>query len=170
MTGLNPECDHILEIAVIGSDVTLKHLTEGPSIIIHQPRSILETMGEWVTEHHQASGLWDAVLASTISVEEAENEVITFVKTYCSSKRLLLAGNTVYQDRLFLRRYMPRLESLFHYRLVDVSTIKELVKAWYPQSSFANFKKKKQHRALDDIRESIDELRYYREHFFVNKT
>lgn len=166
MTGLSVERDLILEISLVGTDTRLERLVEGPSLVISQPLSALEAMDDWCREHHKKSGLWDAVLASKISLEAAEAAAVDFVKANCTPDRLILAGNTVYQDRIFLRRYMPELEALLHYRLIDVSSIKELVKAWYPKDPASDFVKKKSHRAHDDVIESIEELRHYRAHFW----
>lgn len=167
MTGLDSFHDVILEIAVVASDLELNRILEGPSLVLHAHEEILGRMNQWCYEHHMASGLLAQVKQSSISICDAEEQVLAFVDEYCRSDRLLLAGNTVYQDRTFLRRYMPTLEDKFHYRIIDVSSIKELVKAWYPKHPEADFKKSKQHRALGDIYESISELRHYRRHFFI---
>lgn len=169
MTGLDSSHEVILEIAVVASDIQLTRMLEGPSLVLHAHENILNKMDQWCYEHHTASGLLAQVRQSTISMCEAEERVLSFVAEYCTDKRLLLAGNTVYQDRAFLRRYMPTLESKLYYRLIDVSSIKELVKAWYPHHPEADFKKTKQHRALGDVYESIAELRHYRKHFFVDQ-
>jgi len=167
MTGLNAQTDAIIEIAVIATDFQLTTIVEGPSLTIHQPESVLATMNDWVKETHGKSGLIDAVRASTITVAEAEAQVVQFAQQTCNLKKFLFAGNTVYQDRTFLIRYMPTLNSLAHYRLLDVSTIKELVRAWYPTKAEPAGKKTSAHRAQADILESIQELRNYREQFFV---
>lgn len=168
MTGLDSSHDVILEIAVVATNFELSEVQEGPSFVLHAHEDVLKKMGQWCYEHHMASGLLSQVRTSTVSVCQAEEQVLAFVHEYCSKSRLLLAGNTVYQDRTFLRRYMPTLENTLHYRLIDVSSIKELVKAWYPQHPEADFKKSKQHRALGDIYESIAELRHYRTYFFCD--
>jgi oligoribonuclease len=169
MTGLNPERDAILEIAVVATDPSLDCVIEGPSIVIHQPENLLEQMDQWCFEHHTASGLLESVRQSKVSVAQAERDVIAFVKRYCDENHLLFAGNSVYQDRFFLRRYMPTLDALGHYRLVDVSSVKELVRAWYPKDPQVGFKKRKQHRSLDDIYETIAELAHYRRFFFKER-
>lgn len=169
MTGLNPERDAILEIAVVATDASLNCTIEGPSIIIHQSEETLELMDQWCFEHHTASGLVDSVRQSKTTIAAAEREVIAFVKRYCDEKKILFAGNSVYQDRAFLRRYMPALDALGHYRLVDVSSIKELVQAWYPKDPQVVFKKSKRHRSLDDIYETIAELAHYHRFFFKEK-
>ncbi len=167
MTGLDSTHDVILEMALVATDLQLKNRQGGPSVVIHQPEEALSTMDAWCCKHHAASGLLDAVRASTITVEKAEELALAFVEQYCSSNRLLFAGNTIYQDRAFLARYMPRLNAKGHYRLVDVSSVKELVVAWYPNDPMARFKKGKAHRALEDVYESIEELCHYRQNFFV---
>lgn len=166
MTGLNAEYDTILEIAVIASDMALENVIEGPSIIIHQSDESLQGMNDFVKKMHQSSGLTDAVKDSKIGVAQAEAAVIEFVKNNCAEK-FFFAGNSVYQDRTFLRRYMPALHELAHYRLIDVSTIKELLRAWHPEDKQLFKKKDPQHRALFDIHGSIEELRYYKKNYFV---
>ncbi len=169
MTGLNPEQDAILEIAVVTTDASLDCMIEGPSIVIHQPEAALDKMDQWCYEHHTASGLLASVRQSKITVANAERDVIAFVKRHCDEKKLLFAGNSIYQDRAFLRRYMPTLDAMGHYRLVDVSSVKELVRAWYPKDPQVGFKKRKQHRSLDDIYETIAELAHYRRFFFKER-
>ncbi|HBL98181.1 TPA: oligoribonuclease [Candidatus Dependentiae bacterium] len=167
MTGLDSSRDVILEVAAVATDLQLKNIQEGPSLVVHQPEEKLALMDAWCQEHHAASGLVDSVRASKLTVEQAEDLLLAFVQEYCSHDRLLFAGNTVYQDRAFLARYMPRLNAKGHYRLVDVSSIKELVVVWYKNDPMAHFKKGKAHRALTDVYESIEELRHYRQNFFV---
>lgn len=166
MSGLDVSRDVILEVAVMGSDPKLQQLVEGPTFVIKQPVETLEQMDSWCKKQHQASGLWEQVLQSNITIEFAEQEIVAFVKKHCTDKQLLLAGNTIYQDRIFIQRYMPNLATLLHYRMIDVSTVKELVKAWYPNHPEAKFKKSKNHRALEDIVESVNELRHYRKYFW----
>jgi len=166
MTGLDPEKMVILEIASIVTDADLGIIAEGPHIVINQPDDILDGMEEWSRTHHQASGLLDSVKESKYDCSYAEKETLKFVSTHCSKGESPLCGNTIWQDRRFLVKYMPELESFFHYRLVDVSSIKELVSRWYPD--FPHYEKKKAHLALNDIRESVNELRYYREKIFVS--
>ena len=165
MTGLDPEAMVILEIASIVTDADLNIIAEGPLLAINYPESILDNMEEWSRTHHQASGLLDRVRASAFDCSTAEQETLKFVSAHCEKGESPLCGNTIWQDRRFLVKHMPLLESFFHYRLIDVSSIKELVSRWYPD--FPVYEKKKEHLALSDIRESIDELKYYREKIFV---
>ncbi len=167
MTGLNPEQDVILEIASIVTDNNLNIIEEGPSLIIHQPENKLATMSEWSQDMHTKSGLIEKVRSSSITLEQAYEQTFTFIKNHCQSQQALLCGNSVWQDRAFLRRYMPEIIEFLYYRLIDVTTVKELVLRWYPDDEHAEFVKKDTHRALTDIRESIAELRHYRKYFFV---
>ncbi len=164
MTGLNPDTDTILEIATLITDRNLKIIAEGPSLVVHHPQEVLDGMDEWCTEHHGASGLSARVLASDISLAEAEAQTLNFIHQHVPEKTSPLCGNSIHQDRRFLVRHMPQLEKYLHYRNIDVSTIKELVRRWYPDLTLPA--KKGRHLALDDIRESIDELRFYRQHVF----
>ena len=164
MTGLEPSTDHIIEIATIVTDSELNTLAVGPVLAIHQPDEVLAGMDEWNTTHHGDSGLTERVRNSTISVAEAERQTIQFLADYVPAGASPICGNSIGQDRRFLVKYMPELEAYFHYRNLDVSTLKELMKRWRPDLS-AGFTKKGAHLALDDIKESIDELRYYREVF-----
>ena len=164
MSSLDPENGVILEIATIITDDDLEILEEGPNIAINHSEKILDGMDEWNQSHHQASGLLDRVKASPYDSRQAEEETLAFISKYCREGKSPLCGNTVWQDRRFLVKHMPCLEDFFHYRIIDVSTIKELVKRWYP--SLPRFPKKKSHLALSDIRESIKELRYYRKQIF----
>ena len=170
MTGLNPEIDSILEIAAIITDTELNIIGTMPSIVIQQDKKTLQLMDDWNKKTHASSGLIEKVLDSKINEQEAEKKVIDFVTAYLgkkiSNKRLFLAGNSIYQDRNFLKKYMKKLNNLVHYRLIDVSSIKELVKSWYPEDKNSDYKKRKAHRALEDITESIEELKHYRKHFF----
>lgn len=163
MSGLDPAICRPLEIATIVTTAELEIVAEGPSLIIHQPDHVLDAMDAWNTEHHGSSGLTAAVKASTISEAEAEAQTLAFLAKYLDPRVSPLCGNTISQDRRFLRRYMPALDEFFHYRSVDISTIKELVRRWYGLSSPP---KQTTHRALDDIRESIEELRWYRQAVF----
>jgi oligoribonuclease len=168
MTGLEPKKCHIVEIAVIITDGDLKLIAEGPNLVIHQPPSVLKIMDEWSRKQHTKTGLLDEVVASKINVKEAERTAYHFIEQYCTPKVAPLCGNTVHHDRRFLIKYMPRIHEFLHYRHVDVSTIKDLIGRWYPtEKSYS--KKQERHRALDDIRESIEELRYYRERYFRNE-
>ena len=164
MTGLDPENDRIIEIAVIVTDPHLNHRTEGPVFAIHQTEAQLDKMDAWNKGTHGKSGLIDKVRASTITEEEAEKQLIEFLKRHVPANASPLCGNTIGQDRRFLVNYMPKLEAFFHYRNLDVSTLKELSKRWNP-SVQASFKKQQPHTALADVHESIDELAHYREHF-----
>ena len=165
MTGLDPDNDKIIEIATIVTDSDLNILAEGPVMAIHQPDEVLAGMDEWNTSHHGASGLTQRVKESTITAEQAEEKTIEFLKPYVDAGVSPMCGNSIGQDRRFMARGMKKLEAYFHYRNLDVSTPKELMKRWRPDLA-AGFTKKGTHLALEDIRESIEELRYYREHFF----
>ena len=166
MTGLDPEICTILEMATLVTDAHLEVLAEGPVFAIQTPEAALEAMDEWNTTHHTESGLVDRVRASDITMARAEEETLAFVRRYASRRQAPLCGNSIWQDRRFLTKYMPRLEGYLHYRNIDVSSIKELVHRWYPPSFHAP-KKQKAHLALDDIRESVEELRHYRKHVFL---
>jgi oligoribonuclease len=170
MTGLDPERERIIEIAALITDGALQIVAEGPNLVIHQPDAVLAAMDEWNREHHGASGLIQRVRRSTIDEAEAEAQLLAFVAAHCDKREIPLAGNSVHQDRRFLRRYMPAFEAYLHYRLVDVSTIKELARRWYPDLVAQMPVKRETHRALDDIKESIEELSYYRAHLFVPST
>jgi oligoribonuclease len=165
MTGLDPETDEILEIAVLITDSELNEIARGPNLILQQKAERFARMDAWNQEHHSKSGLWQAALESKVTLEQAEQEVLRFVKLWVGERKSPLCGNSVWQDRRFLCRYMRQLEAYLHYRLIDVSTIKELYRLWYPQTSEA-VKKNSAHRAMDDIVESVDELRYYRQLLF----
>lgn len=163
MTGLDPKVDTILEIATIVSSPDLSKMVEGPNLVIHQPDEVLEGMNDFVTEMHSRSGLTERVRTSTISMQEAEQQTLAFLKEYIDAEASPMCGNTISQDRRFLLAYMPTLEAFFSYRHIDVSTLKELAKRWQPQAYEQQPKKQTAHRALDDIHESIDELQYYRD-------
>jgi len=165
MTGLDPEKDRIIELAVIVTDSKLNVIAEGPVLAIHQSTELLEGMDSWNTRQHNASGLVQRVKESAVTEAEAEAAVLDFLRSYVPAGKSPLCGNTVHQDRRFLLRYMPELEKYFHYRLIDVSTLKELAQRWAPAVA-AGFSKESTHRALDDIRESIEELKYYRANLF----
>ncbi len=166
MTGLEPERDVILEIATIVTDGFLEVEAEGPTTAIHYPEEVLQGMDAWSKAHHQESGLIDRVRASTHDLASAERMTLEFLAARCKQGESPLCGNSVWQDRRFLIAYMPRLEAFLHYRNIDVSSIKELVRRWYP--SLPTYEKQKAHLALSDIKESINELRYYRENAFVS--
>jgi oligoribonuclease len=165
MTGLDVETNHLLEIAIIITDSQLNIIAEGPNLIIHQPAVLLEAMDEWNTLQHKKTGLYSLSLTSAINESDAQAILVDFIKAHCQPKTSPLCGNTVHQDRLFLKKYTPQLEALFHYRHIDVSTIKELARKWRTDL-INNFIKKDGHRALEDILESIQELRYYKQNFF----
>ena len=164
MTGLDPDRDVIIEMATIVTDSDLNTLAEGPVIAIYQPEEILAGMDEWNTRQHGQSGLTQRVRESTVSMAEAEAQTLAFLEQWVPKRSSPICGNSICQDRRFLYRHMPRLEGYFHYRNLDVSTLKELAARWAPQVR-ESFKKGNTHLALDDIRESIAELRHYRDHF-----
>lgn len=166
MTGLDPENDRIIEIATIVTDAHLKVLAEGPVMAIRQSRSLLDGMDEWNTEHHNASGLVERVRQSRYSETDAEVRTLAFLEQYVEPGMSPMCGNSICQDRRFLANYMPSLEAFFHYRNLDVSSLKELARRWKP-GILAGFQKQNKHLALDDIRESIAELAYYREHLLA---
>ena len=165
MTGLDVENDVILEIATVITDGDLNLVAQGPALAVHRDEATLTAMDRWNTKHHTESGLVERVRQSAVSQTEAEAVTLAFVERHCAAQTAPLCGNTVWQDRRFLIRYMPVLDAYLHYRIVDVSTVKELARRWNPQLIDA-FKKKNTHRALDDIHESIAELKLYRERFF----
>jgi oligoribonuclease len=162
MTGLNPDKDRIIEIATIVTDSDLNVIAEGPALAIHQPDALLDQMDEWNTTHHNSSGLVARVKESVIDEQEAQAATLAFFREYVPDGKSPMCGNSVWQDRRFLARYMPEVERYFHYRLIDVSTLKELALRWAPRI-YNGIQKESRHLALDDIRESIEELRYYRE-------
>lgn len=164
MTGLDPDRDVIIEMATIVTDSDLNILEEGPVIAVHQSEEILAGMDEWNTRQHGQSGLTQRVRESTVSAAEAEAQTLAFLEKWVPKRASPICGNSICQDRRFLYRHMPKLEAYFHYRNLDVSTLKELAARWAPQLR-EGFKKGNTHLALDDIRESIAELRYYRETF-----
>jgi oligoribonuclease len=164
MTGLDPETDVIIEMATVITNSDLHILAEGPVLAIRQPEAKLDAMDEWNQTHHGASGLIDRVRASAVSEREAEAQTLAFIEAHVDRNQAPLCGNTIWQDRRFLTRYMPTLEGYLHYRNIDVSSLKELVARWRPEL-LKGITKANRHTALSDIRESIEELRYYREHF-----
>jgi len=165
MTGLEPDSDTILEIATIITDGNLNTIAEGPNLVVHQEESVLERMGDWCKQHHADSGLSERVRQSKLSMQDAEQQTLDFIAQYVKKGTSPLCGNSIHQDRRFLVPYMPNLEAYFHYRNIDVSTVKELVRRWYPKVERP--KKQEEHLALADIRESIAELTFYRQQFFV---
>ncbi len=164
MTGLEPQLDEIIEIATIVTDKDLNILEQGPVIAIHHGDDIINGMDEWNTKHHGESGLIDRVRASNYSTQDAEQQTLEFLKQFLPARKSPMCGNSICQDRRFMARLMPELEAFFHYRNLDVSTLKELARLWKPDL-LKGFEKKGAHLALDDIRESIDEMKYYRQTF-----
>lgn len=163
MTGLDPQTDTILEIATLITDSELVEVSEGPVLAIHHPDSVLEKMNEWCQRTHHQSGLTERVKTSTITLAEAEQKTLEFASQYLEPQVSPLCGNSIWQDRRFLAKYMPSLESFCHYRIIDVSTLKELARRWRPEL-LAKVKKADRHEALADIRESVAELQLYRKH------
>ena len=166
MTGLDTGNDYIIEIATAITDSQLNMLAEGPIVAIHQADTVLQAMDEWNTRQHGKSGLTERVRNSNYNVTDAENMTLEFVTKFVPPGASPMCGNSICQDRRFMHRLMPRLEHYFHYRNLDVSTVKELVKRWYPGKP--QFEKESTHLAMDDIRDSINELRFYREKYFIN--
>lgn len=164
MTGLDPEKERIIEAAVVVTEPDLTFVAEGPVLVIHQSDALLDAMDSWNTATHGKTGLTEKVRASTLTEEQAENQLLDFLTQHVPTGKSPLCGNTVGQDRRFLVKYMPRLEAFFHYRNLDVSTLKELALRWKPEI-YRGFVKQSRHEALADIYESIEELKYYREHF-----
>ena len=164
MTGLDPDRDRIIEIAIVITDSQLNIVAESPALVVHQADSVLEAMDDWNKSTHARSGLIAKVKASTLAEAEAEQRYLDFLAQYLPAKTSPICGNSICQDRRFLARHMPRLEAYFHYRNLDVSTLKELVKRWKPELA-KGLTKHGKHEALADIYESIEELKYYREHF-----
>ncbi len=167
MTGLLPETDRIIEIATLVTDAQLNILAEGPTIAIKQSDAALAAMDDWNQKHHGASGLIDRVRKSTVDEQEATRQTLEFLQQYSTRNASPLCGNSICQDRRFMAKHMPELESFFHYRNLDVSTLKELVRRWKPEL-LDGLVKKGAHLAMDDIRESVEELRFYRKHFIVS--
>lgn len=165
MTGLDLEKERIIEIATIITDGDLRILAEGPNLVIHQKPKLLKAMDDWNRTQHSKSGLIELVKTSKISEEEAETLTLDFVKKYCLEKKSPLCGNSIHHDRRFLIKYMPRLSDYLHYRHIDVSTVRALVERWYPKNRNAP-KKKDAHRAITDLKESIEELRFLRKTYF----
>ncbi len=165
MTGLNPDLDHILELATIVTDSHLNILAEGPVIAIFQPEDILNKMDAWNVKHHGESGLIERVRVSTMDEESAQAATLEFLSAYVTTGKSPMCGNSICQDRRFLWKYMPKLENYFHYRNLDVSTVKILAQRWAP-TIVSGVSKNTEHKALQDIRDSINELKYYRQHFF----
>lgn len=166
MSGLLPDTDRILELAAVVTDAELNVLAESPVLVVHQSDAVLDGMDAWNKGTHGKSGLIDKVKASTLDEAAASAQMLEFLKQYVSAGKSPMSGNSICQDRRFMARYMPELEAYFHYRNLDVSVFKELARRWKPEI-YNGFKKASKHEALADIYESIDELKYYREHFIV---
>jgi oligoribonuclease len=166
MTGLNPNTERIIEIAVIVTDAQLQVRVPGPVLVIHQSDALLNAMDAWNKGTHGRSGLIERVKASTLTEAQAEEQLLSFLRRYIPKGKVPLCGNSIGQDRRFLALYMPKLEAYFHYRNVDVSTLKELARRWKPEV-VKGFKKAQRHTALADVQESIDELQHYRQHFLT---
>ncbi|MCL4799525.1 MAG: oligoribonuclease [Burkholderiales bacterium] len=164
MTGLNPDADRIIEVAIVVTDQALATVAEAPVLVVHQAESVLAAMDDWNKGTHARSGLIDRVRASTLSEAEVAARMLEFLREHVPANASPMCGNSICQDRRFLARWMPQLEAYFHYRNLDVSTVKELCRRWRPEIA-KGFTKASRHEALADIRESIEELRYYREHF-----
>ncbi|HSH87386.1 MAG: oligoribonuclease [Methylophilus sp.] len=166
MSGLLPDTDRILELAAVVTDAQLNVIAESPVLVIHQSDAVLDGMDAWNKGTHGRSGLIDKVKASTLDEEAATDAMLSFLKEHVPASKSPMCGNSICQDRRFMARYMPRLEQFFHYRNLDVSVFKELSRRWRPDI-YSGFKKASRHEALADIYESIDELKYYREHFLI---
>ncbi len=164
MTGLDPEKERIIEVAVVITEPDLTIVAEGPVLVVHQPDNLLDAMDSWNKSTHGKSGLTERVKASVLTEPEVEAQLIAFMAQYVPAGKSPLCGNTVSQDRRFMFNYMPKLEQFFHYRTIDISTLKELARRWKPEL-LKGFEKRSKHQALADIYESIDELKYYRETF-----
>lgn len=164
MTGLDPDRDRIIEVAIVVTDSQLTTVAEAPVLVVHQTDGVLDAMDNWNKSTHSRTGLIERVKASLLKEEEAEEQLLAFVAQHVPGKTSPMCGNSICQDRRFLARYMPRLEAYFHYRNLDVSTLKELVRRWKPELA-KGLTKLGKHEALADIHESIEELKYYREHF-----
>lgn len=168
MSGLQPDTDKVLEVAIVVTDADLNVLAESPVLVVHQPDEVLDGMDNWNKGTHGKSGLIDRVKASVLSEAEVEAQMIAFIKQHVGERISPMCGNSICQDRRFMARHMPKLEAYFHYRNLDVSTLKELAKRWHPGLA-EGFKKASKHEALADIYESIEEMKYYREHFIQPK-
>ena len=165
MTGLDPEKHHIIEIACLVTDSNLNIVAEGPELAIFQDEDILSLMNEWNVKQHTSSGLVEKIKSSDISIKEAEDECLKFFQSHIKQHKSPLCGSSVSHDRRFLIKHMPKLAKHFHYRHIDVSSFKEVIKRWYPEAD--EFKKASSHRAMDDIKESVNELKFYREKLFI---
>ena len=166
MTGLEPDSERIIEIATAVTSHDLSEIIEGPNLVIQQPQEFISNMDEWNTNQHTKSGLVESLKVTNITIDEAQKQTLDFLSQHTEKGRSPLCGNSISHDRRFLRRYMPELDSFFHYRNVDVSSIKELIKRWNPEL-LDGFRKSGGHRAMEDVLESIEELKFYREKFFI---
>lgn len=166
MTGLDSERDVIIEMATLITDINLNVIAEGPEIVIQRPQELFEKMDSWNQEHHTKSGLWAKVISSQVSETEAEQRTLEFLKQHIGPRESPLCGNSIWQDRRFIAKYMKNLDAFLHYRLIDVSTVKMLGKIWYPQDAEKTPEKQTSHRAMDDIKESVEELKAYRHLLF----
>lgn len=168
MSGLSPDSDRVLEVAIVVTDAELNTVAEAPVLVVHQPDAVLEGMDNWNKGTHGKSGLIDRVKASTLSEADVEAQMLAFISQHVPARTSPMCGNSICQDRRFLARYMPKLEAYFHYRNIDVSTLKELARRWRP-GLVEGFQKTGKHEALADIYESIAEMKYYREHFILHR-
>lgn len=164
MTGLDPKVDSIIEIASLVTDDQLNIIEEGPELVVHLPSERFQKMDQWNQEHHTKSGLWEKVLSSNMTLAEAEERTLDFARRHFGPNQAQLAGNSIWQDRRFITEQMVKFDQYLHYRMIDVSTVKLLCKKWFPQHGF---RKRNSHRALEDIKESVNELKFYREMIFV---
>ncbi len=167
MTGLDPDSERIIEIATVITSTDLEEVIEGPNLVINQPNQYIDNMDDWNSSHHGSSGLIEAVRISKVTDQDAENQTLSFLMKYLERGVSPLCGNSISQDRRFLNRYMPELANFFHYRNIDVSSIKELIKIWRPELD-QKFVKNSSHRALSDVYGSIEELRFYKDNLFKN--
>jgi oligoribonuclease len=168
MSGLNPDEDKILEVATIVTDAELNVIATGPTLVISQPAELFDSMDDWNKLHHSKSGLWDSVQKSNLEVQAAEDIILDFLAPYTVKGKNPLCGNSIAQDRMFIFKYMKRLHEFLHYRMIDVSSFKEVVKRWCGEKALSPAKQNK-HRALDDIMESIEELKFYKKQYFSSK-
>ncbi len=166
MTGLDPDSERIIEIATAVTNHDLSEIIEGPNLVIKQPEEFINNMDEWNTKQHNKSGLVESLKVTNINTEEAQKQTLEFLTVHAQKGQSPLCGNTISHDRRFLRRYMPELEAFFHYRNVDVSSVKELLKRWSPEL-LEGYKKQGGHRAMADVLDSIQELKYYKDKFFI---
>lgn len=166
MTGLSEEVDKILEVACLVTDSDLNIIAEGPNIIIHQPEEVLNSMNNWCKKQHAKTGLTEASIQSNVTVAQAERDIMKFLQKFVTEKASPLAGNSIYMDRLFLRKFMPTVDEYLHYRIIDVSSVKELCRRWNVDVYKCIPKKSFTHRALGDIKESVEEMKYYKKNLF----